>query len=279
VSPGFVIGAAAALVAFVAVAAIARIRRPNWLALVAMSLLTGLVSGGFAAVAGSTFAGGLLAIVLISLQAADAWRSTRVARLERALHDPERRLRAADALVDELNRESEGPAVLLEAAGQLVVAGLDDHAEVVLALMDVSSLEVRHLATLGLYRSILHLRQGELDQAQAMLARERRAGDPATRQGLRAMRGLLSALDGEGSSVLEDLEALPDRCAHPIIDGLACSARIHALATSDGDAAAQALTALADDGRWPTIENIRAQGGPASKLADRVLQEHVGPYR
>ena len=155
-----------------------------------------------------------------------------------------------------------------------------DEAERALSLLATDIADPIAVASRAQYLAVIHIRRGELSHARTVLASAPgRIPDPLMSLGVSATDALLLALEGSPEKALSRSSELQEETDHPSIHRLLLSASAHALAQTNPDGAKNLLEEATHEHGTTILERIRRDDGPASPLANAMLQEHVGPYR
>ena len=184
-------------------------------------------------------------------------------------------LRALQRLFDRARRSNpqRHAALVLMATGPLTQAGLWDEARAALRELTEDTLTEPESVLRNQALATCELQFDDLDAARAAIERIRRPTEPSIEVWLVAMEALVMSLRGETERALahlgtEDTSGNPSlRASHRLVH-----AHVHA-ARGDEEAAIRELTALEAEAGRAGLRRVTRPRGPASALAERLLDE------
>jgi hypothetical protein len=222
--------------------------------------------------------GGLVGFVLL-LSSVRRLRHVRgLSVLCQRLHEEDAREEALSSLGRLFNRASRSDpqrhaALVLMATGPLTQAGLWGEARDALARLDEGALTEPQSVLRNQALATCELQFDDTDAAQAAIDRIRRPTEPSIEVWLVAMEALIMSVRGETERALAHLGA-EDPSGNPSLK--ASHRLVHAhiyAARGDEEAAIQELTALEREAGRAGLRRATRPRGPASALAERLLEE------
>ncbi len=254
--------------------------------------LTAVLNGVVTLVAASIVSpllGGMIGASMIALVAYREWRVSRFSQLLLRLDaNEEGSVTALFEWLDDARPEPpDAPELAVwaryvcAAAEGLLNQDYIDEAERALRLLPAAVDDPLTNASRAQYLAVIHIRRGELPHARAVLScAPRHIPDPLMQRGVAATHALLLALEGVSDTALSQISHLrSEGGVHPSVDRLLIAASAHALARDNPEAATSLLETATSAHGPKLLERIRRDDGPASSIANAMLQEHIGPYR
>ncbi|MBW2509177.1 MAG: hypothetical protein JRE81_11140 [Deltaproteobacteria bacterium] len=241
-------------------------------ALRAASVPADVIPGSAAAI------GGIIGLALLSSSARRLRQVRGLSILCQRLAEDDARegaLRALQRLLDRARRSNpqRHAALVLMATGPLTQAGLWDEARAALREVAEGTLTEPQSVLRNQALAACELQFDDPDAAQATIDRIRRPAEPSIEVWLVAMEALVMSLRGQTERALahlgtEDTSDNPSlRASHRVVH-----AHIHA-ARGDEEAAIRELSALEAEAGRAGLRRVTRPRGPASALAERLLEE------
>ena len=222
--------------------------------------------------------GGIIGLALLSSSARRLRQVRGLSILCQRLAEDDAReaaLRALQRLLDRARRSNpqRHAALVLMATGPLTQAGLWDEARAALREVAEGTLTDPQSVLRNQALAACELQFDDPDAAQATIDRIRRPAEPSIEVWLVAMEALVMSLRGQTERALahlgaEDTSGNPSlRASHRLVH-----AHIHA-ARGDEEGAIRELNALEAEAGRTGLRRVTRPRGPASALAERLLEE------